>query len=93
MPVTPNSPYRLEQDSRYAGDDWWSWSVWLEGDDEDLDQVEEVEYTLHRSFRKPVRKVNDRATKFKLKTAGWGRFTIYATVRSAAARNSTWSTS
>ena len=78
MPET--NDFRLGQDSEYKGDDWWSWSVWLEAPEEVLDSVDSVEYTLHRSFPKPVRKVNDRPSKFKLKTGGWGTFSIYAEV-------------
>ncbi|MCW3107414.1 MAG: hypothetical protein JWQ09_1920 [Segetibacter sp.] len=35
-------------------------------------------YTLHPTFRHPVRKLIDRKTKFKLETEGWGTFVIYA---------------
>ena len=37
-------------------------------------------YTLHSTFRNPVRKVSDRESKFRLETEGWGTFTIYAKV-------------
>jgi transcription initiation factor IIF auxiliary subunit len=72
--------YRIEQSYQYEGEDWWRWSVWLEGSDEELDQVEYVQYTLHRTFPKPVRRVHDRASKFRLGTGGWGTFTIYVLV-------------
>lgn len=78
MPNT--NTLRLGQDSEYKGDDWWSWSVWLDASEETLDSVDYVEYTLHRSFPKPVRKARDRASKFALKTGGWGTFTVYANV-------------
>lgn len=78
----PSAALRLEQSEKYQGngrdDHWWDWSVWLEGPDADLDQIEYVEYTLHPTFPKPVRRISDRQSKFKLSTGGWGVFTIHA---------------
>jgi transcription initiation factor IIF auxiliary subunit len=71
---------RIEQDYAYEGKDYWRWSIWLDGTDAELDAVDHVVYTLHPSFPNPVRSVKDRATKFRLETAGWGTFTIYAGV-------------
>jgi transcription initiation factor IIF auxiliary subunit len=70
--------YKLEQDYKYKAKDMWDWSVWVEASNDDLDEIEYVEYTLHPTFINPVREVYDRATKFKLSTTGWGVFTIYA---------------
>jgi transcription initiation factor IIF auxiliary subunit len=70
--------YKLAQDFEYKGKDWWEWWVWVEASDDELDKIKFVEYTLHPTFAKPVREISDRATKFLLKTAGWGIFTIYA---------------
>ncbi len=70
---------RIEQDFEFQGSDWWRWSVWIEGPDEQLDRVDHVTYVLHPTFPSPVRTVSDRATKFRLETAGWGVFRIYAT--------------
>ena len=69
---------RIEQDYDYKKDDWWDWSVWVEGTDEELNNVSAVVYTLHPTFPNPVRKITDRSSKFRLRTAGWGGFTIYA---------------
>jgi transcription initiation factor IIF auxiliary subunit len=71
---------KIEQSQNYQGDDWWSWSVWLSGSEDELDKVAKVEYTLHRSFSKPVRTVENREDRFKLSSEGWGGFLIYATV-------------
>ena len=75
-----NKYYRIEQDSVYKEDDWWSWSIWIEGDDTDLDKIRYVVYTLHPTFYNPVRKKSNRKTKFRLKAEGWGVFTIYARI-------------
>jgi transcription initiation factor IIF auxiliary subunit len=45
--------------------------VWIEGSDDALDLVDLVEWTLHPSFPSPVRKIRDRASKFRLETGGW----------------------
>jgi transcription initiation factor IIF auxiliary subunit len=69
----------LEQEERYiTGQERWEWSVWVEGSGEELDQIDHVTYVLHKTFPNPVREIHDRATKFRLDTAGWGTFTIYA---------------
>ncbi|HEY8185082.1 MAG TPA: pYEATS domain-containing protein [Pyrinomonadaceae bacterium] len=71
---------RLEQKATYASDNWWEWSVWVEGDKEELKQIDYVEYNLHSSFPEPVRRIEDRSSKFRLDSSGWGEFTIRATV-------------
>lgn len=78
--TTANLDIRIAQDQNYHGDDWWSWSIWIEGDDAELDRIERVVYQLHRTFPDPVRTRTERASKFKLEAEGWGVFTIYARV-------------
>ena len=72
---------KIEQGFQYLDNDYWKWWIWLEGPDAELDKVEKVTYTLHRTFPKPVRVISDRGTKFKLETAGWGVFRIFAQVQ------------
>lgn len=71
---------RIAQDFTYQGEDWWKWWVWLEGPAAELDAIDYVIYKLHPTFPSPVRKVSDRHTKFRLETAGWGVFRLYAKV-------------
>ena len=71
---------RIAQDFQYESEDWWRWWIWIDGPAQELDQVKSVVYTLHPTFRDPVRTVTDRASQFRLETAGWGTFTIYAKV-------------
>jgi len=66
----------IKQDSHYQGQNWWKWSVWIEGPMEELKQIENVTYVLHPSFANPVRTVTKLASKFKLSSQGWGIFTI-----------------
>ena len=75
-----NSNYKISQDYKYEGDDWWTWWIWIEADEIQLDEIEFVIFTLHPTFYDPVRKITDRKSKFKLATDGWGTFTIHAKV-------------
>lgn len=59
----------------------WRWSVWIEGLDEELDEIEYVEYTLHPTFPRPIQRVANRRTKFRLSTSGWGEFKIYVEIK------------
>jgi transcription initiation factor IIF auxiliary subunit len=74
------SSLKIQQGEKYEGDDWWSWSVWIDGPKSELDKVKFAEYTLHPTFPTPVRKVTSRRNNFKLSTSGWGVFPIYAHV-------------
>ncbi|MFZ2471076.1 MAG: pYEATS domain-containing protein [Methanothrix sp.] len=72
----------VKQSSKYKGNDRWTWSIWLEGATDDyLDKIEYVEYTLHPTFSKPVRRVIERRTGFQLNSSGWGEFEIYIRVQ------------
>jgi len=70
---------QLHNSWEYEGDDWWSWSAYLKGSD--LKRVDYVEYILHPSFKKPLRKVTDREGGFRLETSGWGEFDLKAVVQ------------
>lgn len=66
--------------SRYLGDDQWEWQVFIASDEATLGQVAYVEYTLHPTFRNPVKIVSEKGeTKgqgFPFTATGWGTFTI-----------------
>lgn len=70
----------LEQEATFEQDNWWKWSVWVEANKDNLEQIEYVEYTLHPSFPQPIRRIDDRVSKFRLDSAGWGEFLIRALV-------------
>jgi hypothetical protein len=71
----------VAQSQKYEGDNWWKWSLWIEGTDEDLDRIHSVTYRLHSTFPEPMRTVTDRASKFQLRCSGWGIFLIPVKVR------------
>ena len=70
----------IRQSEKYGGNDWWDWSVWLEGTDAELDAVSYVEWRLHPTFPDPVRRVANRQSKFRLDTGGWGTFVVHAVI-------------
>jgi len=72
---------KLRNDWKYIGDDRWDWEVYLVSDNpDDLDTVENVKYILHPTFQNPIRVINKRQGGFRLKTDGWGTFSITAFV-------------
>lgn len=71
----------VNQKTAYKGNDWWDWSVWIEGDDKELDQIEYVVYTLHPSFPQPIQKIIGRYTNFRLSASGWGGFMIFIEIK------------
>ena len=64
----------------YAGKDRWNWTVFIEADDQTLNQIKCVEYILHPTFPDPVQKVCNKGSEpgkgFFLNANGWGTFTV-----------------
>lgn len=69
---------QLHNSWQYQGEDKWKWSAYLVGPD--LEQVANVEYILHPSFKRPLRKVDDPTSGFIMTTSGWGTFQMKAIV-------------
>ena len=72
--------YRIEQDFKYVGNDYWRWWAWIEADKADMDRVKEVVWILHPSFPRTRITVKEKFTSFRLETAGWGIFLLHAEV-------------
>jgi transcription initiation factor IIF auxiliary subunit len=70
----------IQQSEEYVGDNYWNWSVWIEGSPEEIETVTLVEWRLHPTFSNPIRLVTDKTTNFRLDTSGWGVFLIHASV-------------
>ena len=70
---------RLIERSESIGDGLWHWSVLLPPD-EALERVQEVVYTLHPTFSRPVRRVRSRETAFAIEDVTSSSFTVYARV-------------
>jgi len=71
----------IDQSAQPAGKGRWDWSVWVDGPDAELDQVDSVEWILQPTFTPSAVLVTDRESKFKLDNSGWGEFEISALVR------------
>lgn len=66
--------------SKYIGNNRWDWTVYISADQETLNQISCVEYTLHPTFPNPVRTSCDRGRHFALSSNGWGVFEIQVRV-------------
>ena len=73
-------PVRLRNSSNPKGTDRWSWSAWIEGPDNALDEIQSVRYVLHPTFPNPSRVVTDRSKNFMIESSGWGEFSLLAEV-------------
>lgn len=60
--------------------EWFEWKVFMDEPEEKLEKVRSVEYRLHKTFPNPIRIVEDRNSRFALRSAGWGEFTIFITI-------------
>jgi transcription initiation factor IIF auxiliary subunit len=74
----------LQNTSRPVSKERWSWTVFLMGPAEELNDVECVEYELHSSFPEPRQRKCERGDPqqaFALTGEGWGVFDVRASVR------------
>lgn len=56
--------------------DYFDWEVFIQEDEERLDEIDYVIYFLHKTFPNPIRTITDRDSGFSLKSRGWGEFEI-----------------
>ena len=56
--------------------EWYDWSIYLEGDQDTLNSIQDVTYYLHPTFPNPIRTVSNPKDGFRLSTRGWGEFEI-----------------
>jgi transcription initiation factor IIF auxiliary subunit len=54
--------------------------IWIDGDPTDLDNVQQVEYELHPSFRRRNRFSRNRQNKFGITIWTWGLFNVHITI-------------
>lgn len=73
---TESGIIKTENTAKRVREDWYDWKVYLEGPQEALNEIREVEYLLHETFRNPVRRKTNAGDKFALETSGWGEFDI-----------------
>jgi transcription initiation factor IIF auxiliary subunit len=63
------------------GTNFYRWVLWIEGDDQDLEQVSSVKYNLHPTFERGYAESSDRGFNFRIDARGWGSFYIDARIR------------
>ena len=59
---------------------WFEWKVFMNEPEDKLRKVKSVEYRLHKTFPNPIRVIEDRDSRFALRSSGWGEFWIYITI-------------
>jgi transcription initiation factor IIF auxiliary subunit len=62
-------------------DYYYRWRVFVDESEPVLEQIQQVEYTLHPTFPQPHQVRTDRRDLFALETAGWGEFTMLIDVK------------
>ena len=67
----------INQSSTREGENYWSWSVWIDAPDAIIKKIDMVEYILHPTFPNRVRRIFTKENNFKLASKGWGEFMIY----------------
>ena len=75
-----NHKYSVRQDFNYESKHWWSWWVWIDAKQEDLDDIDHVVYQLSHNGEIELNKVADRRTKFMLESGGDTPLPILATL-------------
>lgn len=75
-----NNSLTLVNNSKFKGNKRWSWKVWLEGPDKEIENVKSVRYFLHPTFRNPIVLIEKKENNFRLSGSGWGEFNIRAEV-------------
>jgi|SRR6266404_5196721 len=70
-------PYRVFQS---GGREHYNLRIWLAGPEQELDQVSNVEYLLHPSFRRRLMNATERDDNFAILIWTWGMFAIQATI-------------
>lgn len=66
---------------RRADRSYFKWKVFVDESESVLEQIDQVEYTLHPTFPQPHQVRDSRKDKFALETAGWGEFTMLIAVK------------
>jgi transcription initiation factor IIF auxiliary subunit len=69
---------RADNTAKYLGDGRYDWTVYIAGSADELKKITYVQYTLHPTFKDPVRKVTNGAGRypFALSLNGWDEFSI-----------------
>lgn len=70
--------YRIAQEQSYQGSDFWSWCVWIEASQAEMDQIVEVDWFLHPASPFPVIHNKDWVSHFAIEGSGCCVFQLRA---------------
>jgi transcription initiation factor IIF auxiliary subunit len=80
---------KVKNNFKKLGDNQYSWTIWIEGTKEELDQIEYVSYFLHETFS--IRRIvsTNVSEKFARTVMGWGEFLlkVEATMKSGRVKH------
>ena len=88
--VSPQRKLSVENTSTYLQDykvnnrNWWDWTIFIKGPEEELKKVKCVEYELHPTFKPPVETICQRepgVQAFRLTQRGWGTFNVKVRIK------------
>ncbi len=71
---------KLENDYRKLRENWYSWTVKIEGSVSELNNIEQVTYILHETFPNNRLVSKDSTNQFAMTFQGWGEFLIKAEI-------------
>jgi len=75
--------YAKKIESREVGgikQDFFRWQIFVDASNDELENIDSVDYELHPSITNPYRPVADKTSKFALKFNSWGSFGVRMTV-------------
>lgn len=58
--------------------DWYSWTILINGTEEELEGIKYVKYFLHETFSSSQIVARDALKKFARSNSGWGEFLLHA---------------
>lgn len=78
VPLTPvlhfmNYAYPIK---KHGGKQCYRWRIFLDKPTNAVQEIREVRYQLHHTFRNPIKVRRSAKNRFKLTITGWGEFTI-----------------
>ena len=71
---------KLLNDYRQLRDNWYSWTIRIDGTEGELSKIDQVTYILHKSFPNNRLVSKDPTNQFEMTFQGWGEFLVKAEI-------------
>ncbi|MHA2029740.1 MAG: pYEATS domain-containing protein [Candidatus Hodarchaeales archaeon] len=71
---------RLSNVYRQLRDNWYSWTISIQGTDKEIGKIDQVTYILHKSFPNNRLVSKDPTNQFAMTFQGWGEFLVKAEI-------------